>query len=41
MAKIALNDKSAINDLEKINKEQPVIVSDESLRLYRKQLGIK
>ena len=41
MAKIALNDKSAINDLEKINKEQHVIVSDESLRLYRKQLGIK
>lgn len=41
MAKIALNDKSAIKDLEKINNEQPIIVSDESLRLYKEELGIK
>ena len=40
MAKIALGDKSAISDLEKINKAQPVIVSNESLELYKKQLNL-
>lgn len=40
MAKISLGDKSAISDLEKINKAQPVIVSNESLELYKKQLNL-
>ena len=40
MAKIALGDKSAINDLEKINQEQPVIISNESLKLYKQQLNM-
>ena len=40
MAKISLGDKSAINDLEKINQEQPVIISNESLKLYKQQLNM-
>ncbi len=41
MAKISIGDKSAIDDLNLINREQPIIVSNESLNIYRKRLSIK
>jgi len=40
MAKLSLNDKTAIDDLIKINKKQPTLVSEISLNIYKKMLGL-
>lgn len=40
MAKISLGDKTAIDDLIKINEKQPTLVSSVSILLYKKMLGL-
>lgn len=40
MAKISLGDKTAIDDLIKINEKQPTLVSSVSIVLYKKMLGL-
>lgn len=41
MAKITLNDKSAINDLEEVNKNHPTLVSSQAIDLFKEQMGVR
>ena len=41
MAKIELKDKTAIDDLEIVNKGQPALVSTQAIDLFKQQLGIR
>ena len=41
MAKVNIGDKSAIDDLEEVAKNQPTLVSSQSIDLLRNQLGVR
>ncbi len=40
MAKVEIQDQTAIDDLEKVNKNQPTLVSSDSIDMFKKILGL-